>query len=306
MNNKAAATVPEKKPLPKEASDVVDLVASKIRGFMRSGQINLPRDYSVENALKSAWLILQTVTDKDKNPALNVCTKTSLANSLLDMIIQGLNPAKKQGYFIVYGKQLVFQRSYFGSMAVLQMVNRNVGDFAYAIVYENDKFRYGIEHGKKIVQLHEQDIDNIDKQKIKGAYCIIFNKAGEPIKTEIMTIDEIKQSWKQSKQNPITEKGDIRQESVHGKFTADMALKTVINKACKVMINSSSDNALLLERINRAEDFADQAAAQTEIEEHANTGDTLQIENEAAEQEQSEGGNGEAKEEATTGKKPGF
>lgn len=296
--------LPEKKT--QTSRDIVDLVAKKIRGFMQSGQLDMPKDYSVENALKSAWLTLQTVKDKDNRPALDICTKTSLANSLLDMIIQGLNPAKKQGYFIMYGAQLVFQRSYFGSMAVAQMVNPNIGDFAYAVVYEGDKFEYGIKDGKKTILLHKQDIDNIDKKKIKGAYCIIFNKAGDPIKTEIMTIAEILQSWKQSRQKPFTDSGELRSDSVHGKFTADMALKTVINKACKILINSSSDNALLLERINRAEDFADQAAAQVEIEEHANIGETLQIDSDAPEIPQDEEGNGGQKEETIQGRKPGF
>jgi recombination protein RecT len=39
---------------------------------------------------------------------LQACTRDSIANALLDMAVQGLNPAKKQGYFIAYGKQLVF------------------------------------------------------------------------------------------------------------------------------------------------------------------------------------------------------
>lgn len=279
MSNGNIAGKTPQKAQPKTGREVVDMVAGKIRAFMQSGQIDLPKNYSVENALKSAWLILQTVKDKDNKPALDVCTRASLANSLLDMIIQGLNPAKKQGYFIMYGNTLVFQRSYFGSMAILQMVNPNVGDFAYAVVFAKDKFKYGIKDGKKFITEHQQDIENVNKSDIVGAYCIIFNKAGEPMRTEIMTFDEIKQSWRQSKQKPITDSGEIRSDSVHGKFTADMCLKTVINKACKILINASSDNALLLERINKAEDLADQAEAQAEIEKHANIGQTLQIDN---------------------------
>jgi recombination protein RecT len=57
-----------------------------------------------------------------------------------------------------------------------------------------------------------------------------------------------------------------------------MCLKTVINKCCKLIINASSDNALLLDRINKNEDLADRAEVEAEIEENANTGAVLEIE----------------------------
>jgi len=257
--------------------DFIDVVAEKALAFIQKGELVLPKDYSVNNALKSAWLILQNVEDKDHKKALQVCTRDSIANSLLDMIVQGLNPQKKQNYFIVYGNQLVCQRSYFGSMAVAQMVNPTIGEFAHAVIYEGDTFKYGVQKGKKIVMEHTQDLDNVDKKKIKGAYCIALDKSGEPLRTEIMTIAEIHQAWKQSKMNPIDENGKIKESSTHSKFTADMAMKTVINKLCKLIINASSDNALLLDRINRIEELVDEVTAQEEIAENANKGPVLEI-----------------------------
>jgi len=277
LQAKTGSAVAAPPTLAMQAKGIIDIVEGRIQQFIQSGQLHMPKDYSVANALKSAWLILQGVEDKDHAKALSVCTRDSIANSLLDMIVQGLNPGKKQGYFIVYGKTLTFQRSYFGAMAVAQMVNPAIGEFAYAVVYEGDKFRYGIEHGKKSITLHEQDIENVDKKKIVAAYCIVLNRAGDPMKTEIMTWDEIKQAWKQSKTSPFDEKGEVKDSSTHGKFTADMAIRTVINKTCKLIINASSDNTLLLERINRNEDLADAAATAVEIEGHANTGAVLRI-----------------------------
>ncbi len=258
--------------------DVVDAVAAKVHSYIQNGELNLPPNYSVNNAIKSAWLVLQTTQDKDKNLALQVCTRNSVANALLDMIVQGLNPAKKQNYFVVFGKQLICMRSYFGSMAVTKMVEPKVSDFSFAVVYEGDKFKYGIVNGKKIVTLHEQDIKNVDKTKILAAYCIALDKEGNPLRTEIMTFADIKQSWKQSIMHPINEKGEIKLDTTHEKFTEAMALRTVINKTCKIIINASSDNALLLERINKNEDIADAAIAQVEIEENANKGEILEIE----------------------------
>lgn len=288
---------------------VVDVVSEKVHKFIANGELNLPANYSVNNALKSAWLLLQVTVDKDGKRALDVCTKDSIANSLLDMIVQGLNVSKKQAYLIVYGKTLTCQRSYFGSMAVAQMVEPKIGEFAYAVVYEGDTFKYGIKLGKKMITEHEQDIQNVDKKKILAAYCIALDKQGEPFKTEIMTIDEIKQAWRQSKMNPIDEKGNIKEASTHGKFSADMALKTVINKCCKVIINASSDNSLLLERINRNEDLADRAQVEEEIEAEANQGEVLDVEAETVNDDQvtdapeEDQGNAKADE---TKRNPGF
>lgn len=256
---------------------VVDVVAQKVEGFVKNREIDLPNSYSVGNALKAAWLILQETEDRNHNKALDVCTRDSIANALLDMIVQGLNPIKNQVYFIVYGKTLTAQRSYFGSMAVARMVNPAIDDFAYACVYEGDSFKYGITNGKKSVLSHGQEFGNVDKKKIIGAYAIALDKAGDPLRAEIMTMDEIKQAWKQSKMNPIGENGNVKTDSTHGKFTADMATKTVVNKLCKQIVNASSDKAILLDRMNRAEDLSDRAAAEAEIEEQANAGNVIDI-----------------------------
>ena len=256
---------------------IVDIVGERVNAFINSGELHLPKDYSVVNALKSAYLVLQGVEDKDHRKALEVCERSSIANALLDMIVQGLNPGKKQVYFIAYGKTLTAQRSYFGSMAVAEMVNPAIKDWGYDVVYEGDTFKYGIHNGKKSVIEHSQDLANIDKAKILAAYAMALDKDGAPIKTEIMTIEEIHQAWKQSKMQPIDDKGEVKPTSVHGRFARDMALKTVINKVAKFIINASSDNTLLLDRINRNEDLADAAGVQSEIEGKANTGTVIMI-----------------------------
>ena len=256
---------------------VADAVAQKVNEFVKNHEIDLPASYSVGNALKSAWLILQETEDRNHAKALDVCTKDSIANAMLDMVVQGLNPIKNQVYFIVYGKTLTAQRSYFGSMAVAKMVQPLIDDFSYAVVYEGDTFRYGIKNGKKSVIEHEQELENVDKKNIIGAYSIALNKAGEPLRSEIMTIEEIKQAWKQSKMNPVNEKGEVKGDSTHGKFTADMSMKTVINKLCKSIVNASSDKSILLERMNRAEDLSDRAAVEVEIDDQANTGEVIDI-----------------------------
>src|SRR5690606_24795455 len=165
----------------------VDVVANKVREFQERGELHLPANYSPENAMKSAWLILQSTVDRNQRPALEVCTRDSIANALLDMVVQGLNPMKKQGYFIVYGNQLVFQRSYFGTMAVTKRVTGAKDIFAQ-VVYEGDEFEFEITRGKKRVLKHVQTLQSISTGKIVAAYCtIIFPDDSEF--TDIMTMD---------------------------------------------------------------------------------------------------------------------
>ncbi|MFZ2809432.1 MAG: RecT family recombinase [Desulfosalsimonadaceae bacterium] len=273
----AAPAVRQESPIALMKRTVADAVAKKVDEFIKNREIDLPASYSVGNALKAAWLILQETVDRNKNKALDVCTKDSIANAMLDMVVQGLNPIKNQVYFIVYGKTLTAQRSYFGSMAVAKMVQPEIDEFAYAAVYDGDTFKYSIKNGKKTVVEHEQEFGNVDKKNIVGAYAIALDKAGDPIRSEIMTIAEIKQAWDQSPMHPVDAKGEVKADSTHGKFTADMAQKTVVNKLCKQIVNASSDKALLLERMNRAADLSDRAEAEAEIEEQANTGEVLDI-----------------------------
>jgi recombination protein RecT len=256
--------------------DVVDVVEARVRQFKQSGELQFPANYSPENAMKSAWLTLQGISDRNGKPALEVCTKDSVANSLLDMVVQGLTPAKKQGYFIVYGNKLVFQRSYFGTMAVAKQVDSSIEDIFAEVVYEGDAFKYRINRGKKEITEHEQALENINGGKIKAAYCLIVNKDGEVKRTEIMTMDEIKQAWKQSQMRPVDEKGNIKAGSTHDKFTAEMCKKTVINRACKAIINSSSDSNLFKRSFNRADEIATEEKVEQEIIENAN-GDIIDI-----------------------------
>ena len=251
--------------------DVVDVVENKVQEFITKGQLHLPAGYSPDNAMKSAWLILQSTVDREKKPVLSVCTKDTIANALLDMVVQGLNPAKKQGYFIAYGKSLVFQRSYFGTMALAKMIDDNIADIVAEVVYDGDTFKYAMVRGKKEITLHEQALENVNGKKIKAAYCMIINADGEVIKTEIMTFEEIKQAWKQSQMNPFDDKGNVKDSSTHGKFTAEMAKKTVINRACKTILNSSSDSHLLRQSIVRSGEIQAEVEVAEEIETNANT-----------------------------------
>jgi recombination protein RecT len=242
--------------------DVVDVVGKKVQEFVSRGELHLPPNYSVENAMKSAWLILQNTFDKDKRPVLQACTRDSIANALLDMAVQGLNPAKKQGYFIAYGKQLVFQRSYFGTMAVTKRV-AGAKDIFAEVVYGGDEFEYEIQNGNKYITKHVQRIENVDPDNIVAAYCTIIFDDDRQF-TDVMTWREIQKAWSKSKMNPEKE------GSTHKEFAQEMARKTVINRACKRYLNSSDDGSLLMYHVNRADELTSEAEVEAEIAENAN------------------------------------
>lgn len=250
--------------------ETADIVLSKVQQFQKQGELDLPPNYSAANALKSAWLILQDTKDKDKNFVLNVCNKSSIANALLDMVVQGLNPAKKQCYFIAFGQNLTLMRSYFGTKAVALRLNKEIDDIYAEVVYEKDKLEYRIERGKRIIENHTQKLENIDDSKIIAAYAVALDKNGEVVRSELMTMDQIKQAWKQSKMYPIDKDGNIKVESTHGKFTAEMAKKTVTSRLAKHFINSSNDADLIIQSVRRTDEMGAEAEAEAEVEEFAN------------------------------------
>ncbi|MEC1373378.1 recombinase RecT [Heyndrickxia oleronia] len=248
--------------------DTVDVVASKVREFQERGELHFPAGYSPDNAMKSAWLILQETKDRNKRPALEICTRDSVANALLDMVVQGLNPSKKQCYFIVYGNQLVCMRSYFGTMGVTKRVT-GAKSIDAAVIYEGDEVVYEMVNGRITNLVHKQKFGNINKENIIGAYCtIVIDK--DNVYHELMTMDEIRQAWKKS-QMWGKDQAEERKGSTHDEFKQEMAKKTVINRACKKFLNSSDDSSLLMQHINRSSEAAEEAQVQEEIQQNANS-----------------------------------
>lgn len=285
MTNKNQVAVQER--------NIVDGVANRVREFQKNGELIFPDNYIPENALKSAFLVLQETQDKNYKPVLETCTKPSISNALLSMVVQGLNPDKQQCYFIAYGNKLVLQRSYFGAMHVAKTVDPNIEDIYAAAVYEDDDFEYEIKHGKERVIKHTQKLANKDKDKIIGAYATILYKDGKELST-VMTMDQIKQAWSKSSMKPVDDKGNIKPFSTHGQFTEEMAKKTVINRACKYVINSSSDTNIITKFAKELD--IDIAEAETEaiIEENVNqeyldfdedTGEIIDMEDDEIEEE---------------------
>jgi recombination protein RecT len=226
--------------------EISTLVLARIEQFTSTGELVLPKDYSAANALRGAMLVLEEAKDRSGKPVLQSCTKASVSMSLLKMVVEGLSVIKKQGYFIPYGDQLQWSRSYQGSIALAKRVG-GVKDVVANVVYQDDEFAFDIDTltGYKKIVKHDQSLANIDNSKISGAYAVVIYEDGRT-DLEVMTIKEIDQAWKQG-----ATKGN---SPAHQNFAQEMAKKTVINRACKSPINSSSDANLSLTNNEETDD----------------------------------------------------
>lgn len=240
----------------------VDVVVAKVKDLEKDGSISFPENYSYSNALKSAYLALEGITDMNGNPVLSSCTQTSIVNTLFDMVIQGLSAAKKQCYFIPYNGELTLSRSYFGTMAVTKRV-ANV-DINYQIIYKDDEFEMEIdvETGKRRILKHKQKFESLGTD-IKGAYCCIIHPDGKK-DIEVMTMQQIEAAWNMRKGNGLS--------PAHKKFPDQMALKTVIQRACKPILNSSDDSDLIIGAVNRTDDLEMDYSDEKIIQNEVNTG----------------------------------
>ncbi|HHT04524.1 MAG TPA: recombinase RecT [Bacteroidales bacterium] len=216
----------------KDVDGVLGLIKEKEKGGLR-----LPAKYSAANALNSAYLMLKEGVDKNGKPLLEACSRESITQAVINMAVNGLNPAKKQCYFVAFGSKCNLVPSYFGTLAMAKRFGGVIGTPVANVIYKDDLFEYGIdpETGERRITKHEQRLENINNSKIIGAYAIV--KTPDQTVVEIMNIDQIRQSWSQG-----AAKGS---SPAHNKFAEEMAKKTVLNRACKLLINSSDDSALI-------------------------------------------------------------
>ena len=234
--------------------------------------LSFPADYNPTNALMGAYLIMKETTDKNGKCILESCSQASIANSLMDMATLGLNASKKQGYFIAYGGKCQFQKSYFGNITLAR--RNGLKTINAEIIYDGDTFKYHIENGMKVIDVHEQDFMNIDNDKILGAYAVAVMDDGRKV-VEVMNINQLKKAWNQRM-------GGLKEDasSTHMKFKDQMAKKTVINRLCKLIGNTSTDGNIseISDRLDEVADV-DMVAEDVayEIENNANTVDFEEV-----------------------------
>ncbi|MDE5986490.1 MAG: recombinase RecT, partial [Prevotella sp.] len=217
--------------LKKMGEETCNNVLTRINAMKGSGELVLPEGYNAGNALKSAWLYLQTIENGRGIKAIDTCTQNSICNCLLEMCIHGEHP-KKHCYFIPCGNSLEFWERYTGKFMRAKR-DSDIADIQAQVIYEGDEFVYTVDElGRYQFVSHKTSIDNIDISKIKAAYAVVVRKNGDRF-LEIMTMEQIRKAWEQG-----AAKGNSK---AHNNFGDQMCKRTIISRACKVALDSSPD-----------------------------------------------------------------
>lgn len=253
-----------------------DYVAGQLVEKEKAG-LCFPANYSVKNAVQSAFLMLREAETKDGRPLLEVCTQDSVVQSLMQMATQGLNPIKKQCYFVAYGSKCKLVPSYFGTLAILNRVKNLKRQPVANVVRHGDVFEYGydMESMQLTIYKHETKIDNLDNP-IVAAYAIIVTDKERVV--EIMSRKQLEQAWAQGQSWKSAEKKGY-ESATHKNFPEEMAKKSVLNRAAKKLINATDDSAIMndeaIEAFNNTDsnDSLDVVAEQvrSDVSENANS-----------------------------------
>ena len=231
--------------------------------------LTFPKDYNYQNELMGAYLILKETEDKNHKPVLESCSQVSIANTLMDMVTLGVSMQKKQCYPVAYGGNLQCQISVYGNTCIARRYGLKTIDAM--CIYDGDTFKYHIESARIVIDEHKQDFLHINKDKIIGAYAIVTMDDGSRY-IELMNMDMIKQAWKQG--FGYKENGS----GTHQKFTDQMAMKTVKNRALKYIIRTYGTQAVSDAYDNFEETETDDRVVidvQHEIAENANSEDFI-------------------------------
>ncbi len=220
----------------KKETEITNIVLDKINTFKKSGELKIPSDYSPENALKSAYLVLNETQTRDKKPVLQACSQASIANALLKMVVWGVSPLKGQIYFVPFADKLEASISYTGNIMMAKRYG-NLKHIKANCIMDGDDFEFEVDPqtGRKKVVKHKQTLQSIGSEKIVGAYAVYELNDGL-MDVEIMNMDQIKKSWNQGATNGGS--------PAHKNFPDQMAMRTVLNRACKLLIRASDDKVL--------------------------------------------------------------
>lgn len=254
----------------KALTSITNSTLDTIKKYQKEGKLQLPKNYSADNAIKQ--LQLKIVDD----PKLMSCTPASIANTMLNMTILGLNPAKEQCYPIPYGDKAQLFVSYQGRKAIAKRIDPTIKDIIANPVKKGEDFEFEdrLDGSVKIIK-HQRTLESMDSKEIIAGYATIIYNDGKENQSLIMTWDKIKESWKMSKVKPIDEKGNIKSDSIHSRFMDEMVKRTLIRAITKSIINSSDDNDLFCDIAKQVEYETDVAEAKQEAKEKTSSNEEV-------------------------------
>lgn len=216
----------EKKTELAKSSLVEEIALSKINQYVELGMV-LPECFNPTNSLKKARMMLNDMKVQGK-PVLEVCTKESVIQCLIDSCCKGLDYSEMQVYFIPRNNIMTNLESVYGRIARAKRASRYYKPIVQ-YVHEGDDFQIGVDvtNGKTIIKKHETSLDNLDKP-IVAAYTFVTDDNNDT-EVFIMTKREWLTSWKKSSNG-----GAVAKE-----FERDMIFRTIIKKSTKSLVNAN-------------------------------------------------------------------
>lgn len=210
--------------------DIGQQVIDRVTTLCEAG-FTMPPDFNYINAIKATMLMMPEIVDKNKKPALEVCTPASIQSALFESCTKGLDVSKKQAYLVVRGTKLCLHVSYFGHILQVKRLFPNWSPVAHTI-REGDEFEYSVdpETGKMKLVKHVQKLENLDKDFV-GAYMYIPCSDGTQ-ELYVMTRKQILKAWSKSSSQSL---------QTHKDFDEKMAIRTIINSGCTKVVNATPD-----------------------------------------------------------------
>ena len=216
----------EKKTELAKSSLVEEIALSKINQYVELGMV-LPENFNPTNSLKKARMMLNDMKIQGK-PVLEVCTKESVIQCLIDSCCKGLDYSEMQVYFIPRNNIMTNLESVYGRIARAKRASRYYKPIVQ-YVHEGDDFQIGVDvtNGKTIIKKHETSLDNLDKP-IVAAYTFVTDDNNDT-EIYIMTKKEWLKSWSKSSSGAAVAKD----------FERDMIFRTIIKKSTKSLVNAN-------------------------------------------------------------------
>lgn len=191
------------------------------------------KTFNAKQAIISMALKLKEVKDKAGRPAIDVCTRESIAQVAQELLVKRLDPLKSQVSLIVRGDKLSFHQQYQGAVKRALELNPFLSHFNFVPIYKNDKVEMEIgKDGSYGIKSHTTSFANIGNNNLIGGYVRAIKKDGSVYMTEVMTMEQIKIAWSKSSNSSL---------SVHHAFPLRMVRKTILNGLCNWLINTTGE-----------------------------------------------------------------
>ncbi len=206
---------------------LADKVMNSLIAQEEDNRLRFPANYNVGNAVKSAYL---KITGDSK---LASCDQKSIAQSLVQMAILGLNPTKTQCYFVAYGKQCTLMPSYFGKVTATKRIP-NVKDVRADVIYKGTEYTLGVDaFGNDDITITKPcPLDMRLDNEIIGAWAKVFFK-DDSYYCSLLTMQDIQNMWSMGSANG--------KSKAHTNFKAEMIKKSAIHRVTKMYINTCND-----------------------------------------------------------------